>query len=256
MEINVALCQFPLIWQDPAANRDYFDNKLAALRPDTDVVILPEMFSTGFTMQPAAVPEEEAAITLVWMQEKARVYDTALVGSIVYPENDQFYNRLLFVEPGGQTYQYDKRHTFTLAGEHEVYTAGKTRLQLEFRGFVFCPMICYDLRFPVWSRNTEDYDVLLYVANWPAPRIGAWDSLLQARAIENMAYCIGVNRIGTDENGLQYTGHSAVYDSLGNRDLFCENEGIGYTTLSRTGIMENREKLRFLDDRDSFNLLG
>jgi len=159
------------------------------------------------------------------------------------------------VEPDGSYQYYDKRHTFTLAGEHQVYRAGTKRLIVDYRGFRICPMVCYDLRFPVWARNTEHYDVLVYVANWPKPRIVAWDSLLKARAIENLAYCVGVNRIGSDALDNDYLGHSAVYDCLGKRLRFSEKEEIIFAVLSKAHVDTTRKKLNFLADRDHFNLL-
>jgi len=163
---------------------------------------------------------------------------------------------LYFVYPDGTFKTYDKRHTFTLARENETYAAGKQRLVLEYKGWKICPLICYDLRFPVWARNTEDYDLLIYVANWPKTRINAWDILLQARAIENMSFCIGVNRTGTDDNKHVYNGHTAVYDSLG-KALFendTESEFTKIVSLDKSHIIETREKLKFLQDRDSFSL--
>ncbi|WP_422857974.1 amidohydrolase [Flagellimonas sp. S174] len=253
--LKVALIQSPLIWEDPNANRKAFEKKMALVQTDVDLVILPEMFTTGFTMSPEKIDASEGIKTVNWMQKIAKELQIAIVGSIVFQEEEKFYNRLYFVKPDGECATYNKRHTFTLAGEHKKYESGETRVAVEFKGFRFCPLICYDLRFPVWARNTEDYDVLIYVANWPKPRISAWDTLLQARAIENMVYCIGVNRIGLDAKGHEYVGHSAVYDVLGNQLAFSDTEEILYTTLEKNHIQENRDRLRFLDDRDDFNLL-
>ncbi|MBT2160052.1 amidohydrolase [Zobellia barbeyronii] len=252
--LNVALVQTSLAWEDPKANREELDTKLEALTSDIDLIVLPEMFTTGFTMSPRNIEKEEGQRTLAWMQQKAKEKDVAMVGSIVFFENDAYTNRLLFVEPDGKTSIYDKRHTFTLAGEDKVYQAGKERLIVNYKGFKICPMICYDLRFPVWARNTEDYDVLIYVANWPEPRITAWDTLLKARAIENMTYCIGVNRIGSDEVGHKYPGHSVVFDGLGKELEFSVKEEIVTTSLSKKHIHEVRNKLKFLNDRDRFTL--
>ncbi len=253
--LNIALIQTQLYWENPTANRNMFSEKIATLRDDVDLVVLPEMFSTGFTMYPHHIDADEGPKTLAWMQEKAKTKRVAIIGSIIFQEREGFFNRLFAVLPDGSFFHYDKRHTFTLAGEHKVYRAGTSKLLFEYKGFTFCPLICYDLRFPVWARNVENYDVLIYVANWPKPRINAWDALLKARAVENMAYCIGVNRVGPDDSGYEYPGHSAVYDVLGNQLVFSEKEEILYTGLSRTHIDTNREKLRFLEDRDQFNLL-
>lgn len=255
-ELQIALIQSPLSWEQPEVNRKAFSRKLEMLADRTDLVVLPEMFTTGFTMTPEHINEEEGHRTLVWMQAEAAKTNAAICGSMVFREDGHYYNRLFFVGPEGEQLTYDKRHTFTLAGEHKVYTAGRSKQLIEYRGFRICPLICYDLRFPVWSRNVEGYDLLLYVANWPGPRVQAWDALLKARAIENMAYCAGVNRVGTDTNGHVYVGHSAVYDALGNNLVFSEEETILYTGLSLAHIRETRESLKFLNDRDAFTLAG
>ncbi|WP_411029095.1 amidohydrolase [Spongiimicrobium sp. 3-5] len=253
-KLNVALIQSSLAWEAPQENRDAFSRKLEGLPPEVDLVVLPEMFSTGFTMTPQHVESNEGKNTLEWMIKMAGQKGCALVGSLSFAENGTYSNRLFFVEPNGEYHFYDKRHTFTLAGEDKVYRAGKQRLIVNYRGFKICPLICYDLRFPVWARNTELYDVVLYVANWPEPRISAWDTLLKARAIENMAYCIGVNRIGSDALGHRYPGHSAVYDMLGEQLGYATKETIIYATLDKTKLIETRKKLNFLADRDQFNL--
>lgn len=253
-ELSVALVQTQLAWESPARNIEYLAQRLSGIPGTVDLVILPEMFSTGFTMEPGNLTREQAEITLRWMQETAYEYQYALTGSMVWPDGGRYYNRLFFVHSNGTFETYDKRHTFTLAGEDKVYASGNSHLIASCKGFKICPMICYDLRFPVWSRNTMDYDVLLYVANWPATRVSAWDALLKARAIENMSYCIGVNRVGNDPNGLEYVGHSAIYDPLGERLVFSDKEEVLIGTLNRDRIDANRSKLRFLDDRDTFTL--
>ena len=253
--IKIAVVQARLVWENPSKNRALFAEKIKATATDVDVIILPEMFTTGFTMNPDNIALSEDAATLNWMRQMANESGSAIVGSIVYREKEQNYNRLFFVNPDGSASSYDKRHTFTLAGEDKKYNAGTEQLLVSYKGFTFCPLICYDLRFPIWSRNTMDYDVLLYVANWPNTRIDAWDTLLKARAIENMAYSIGVNRIGTDANGLSYTGHSAVYDTLGKQLSFSDGEDVLEVTLSKKHIIETRQKLGFLNDRDAFSLL-
>ena len=254
--LNIALIQTHLHWEDPASNRKMFKEKIAGIPSDVDVIVLPEMFTSGFTMKPVHLEASEGGITLKWMQDLAKAKDAAVVGSIVFQVADQFFNRLFFVHPDDANESYDKKHTFTLAGEDQVYEAGNEKLILEYKGFKICPLICYDLRFPVWSRNVEDYDVLIYVANWPKKRIAAWDTLLKARAIENMAYCIGVNRVGLDGADFEYTGHSAVYDVLGEQLCYSEKEEVLYATLDKAHIQDTRKQLRFLEDRDSFNLIG
>lgn len=253
-KLNLALIQSHLIWEDPEANRKMFDEKIEAISEDIDLIVLPEMFSTGFTMNPNHIDPSEGATTLKWMQKKAVEKNTAIVGSIICHEDGKNYNRLYFVYPDGEFKQYDKKHTFTLAGEDKVFNAGNSKTIIEFKDFKLFPLICYDLRFPVWARNVDNYDALIYVANWPTPRIQAWDTLLKARAIENMAYCIGVNRIGTDGLGYDYSGHSAAYNVLGDKIVFTDVEEIVYATLDKKHIDSTREKLKFLEDRDQFNL--
>ncbi|RDY59604.1 nitrilase family protein [Flagellimonas nanhaiensis] len=252
--LKLALVQSSLHWENPEANRKMFSEKINSLSEDTQMVVLPEMFSTGFTMSPQNIKESEGPKTVKWMQKMATDCGVALVGSIVFSENGKNYNRLYFVHPDGTFQQYDKKHTFTLAGEDAVYTSGNSKLIVEYEGFRLCPLICYDLRFPVWARNVEDYDALIYVANWPKPRIDAWNTLLKARAIENMAYSVGVNCIGEDALGYKYPGHSAVYDALGNQVVFSNEEGICYAVLDKEHIDFNRNKLKFLQDRDEFSL--
>lgn len=253
-ELKITLVQSPLFWEDPERNRKMFSKKLDTISNEVDLIVLPEMFTTAFTMHPQSINEKEGIKTVEWMQRQAAKKNAALVGSIVFQEDGKYFNRLYFVEPDGGINTYDKRHTFTLAGEDKVYNAGGKKVLVEYKGFRFYPLICYDLRFPVWSRNTENYDVLLYVANWPKPRIAAWDTLLRARAIENMAYCIGVNRIGRDDTGHEYVGHSAVYDCLGEQLVFSDKEIVLQATLSKEHIETTRNKLKFLDDRDHFIL--
>ena len=253
-ELKIALIQTVLVWENPAQNRLNFSKAIESISESIDLIVLPEMFSTGFTMNASAVAETMQGDTVKWMKDIAAKKEVGLVGSVVIKEDNNFYNRLLFVLPSGEIEHYDKRHTFTLAGEDKVFTSGIEKRIVNYRGWKICPLVCYDLRFPVWSRNVEDYDLLIYVANWPKPRISAWDTLLKARAIENMSYCIGVNRVGLDENNHEYPGHSAVYDSLGEPiSKFKENaEQIEIITLSKNHLINVREKLRFLDDKDSF----
>ena len=194
--------------------------------------------------------------TIQWLIEIAHKQKIAITGSIIIKENGAYYNRLVFVQPNGEVVSYDKRHLFTLAQEHQNFSPGTKAICVTYKGWKIKPLICYDLRFPVWSRNTEDYELLLYVANWPKPRIHAWDTLLQARAIENMCYVAGVNRIGADNEGHQYIGHSAVYDMLGG-GITTKNEErdqIIYATLDKSKLETTRNKLSFLSDRDSFAL--
>ncbi len=253
-ELKVALVQTELIWEDPDRNMEQLESLIQEVPSTVDLVVLPEMFTSGFTMTPETMPKEQGQHALQWMLSLAAQNKVAVTGSVVFFDEGTYYNRLFFARPNGTFEQYDKRHTFTLAGEHQKYTKGGHKLIVEYRGFKICPLICYDLRFPVWSRNVEDYDVLLYVANWPAPRIKAWDILLQARAVENMAYTIGVNRIGTDQNGHEYVGHSAAYDALGNTLVHSKKAELLYVTLAKDHLLETRQKLGFLKDRDQFHM--
>ena len=252
--LNVALVQTTLAWENPKANRTHIEDKVSSIT--ADLIVLPEMFSSGFTMNASEVSETMDGETITWLKTLSKTKNAAIVGSLVITENNNYYNRLVFVEPNGTLTTYDKRHTFTLAGEHKVYTAGSEKTNIDYKGFKICPLVCYDLRFPVWARNSENYDVLIYVANWPKVRIAAWDALLKARAIENMSYCIGVNRVGLDGNNYEYSGHSAVYDVLGHRmDSIPESiETVEVVTLEKSHITKYRERLGFLKDRDTFNL--
>jgi predicted amidohydrolase len=253
--MKIALIQTPLAWENPTENRSHLVQQITGFMEDVDLIVLPEMFASGFTMNPKAVAETMQGETISWLQHLAKAKDCAITGSLVIEENGNYYNRLVFVFPSGDIKTYDKRHLFTLAGEDKVYTAGIDKLIVEYKGFRICLLVCYDLRFPVFSRNVEDYDVLLYVANWPKPRVNAWDILLKARAVENMCYTIGVNRIGTDNNHLEYVGHSQAVDFLGNYLLEPqETEGVFIVKLDKNKMLETRSKLAFLNDKDTFEI--
>lgn len=254
--MQVSFIQSPLVWENPQANRNYFTDAIADVPVDTNLIVLPEMFTSGFTMNPKAVAESMQGETMQWLQLLAQSRNCAITGSLVITEGDQYYNRLVFVYPSGVIQTYDKKHLFTLSGEHEVYTAGTEKVVVEYMGWRICPFICYDLRFPVFSRNNVNYDLLLYVASWPKTRTNAWDILLQARAVENMCYAIGVNRIGADANGYEYIGHSQAIDYLGKALVSPkEDEGVFTTILDKDALLETRQKLNFLNDQDAFHLL-
>lgn len=255
-QLKVAIIQSNLVWENPKQNRKNFSEKIEAITDQVDIIVLPEMFSTGFSMNASAVAETMDGKTVAWMQKKAVQTNAAIVGSLIISEDNNFYNRLLFVEPSGIITQYDKRHTFTFGGEDKVYASGTNKLIIDYKGWKICPLICYDLRFPVWARNAENYDLLIYVASWPKPRIVAWDTLLKARAIENMSYCIGVNRVGEDKEQIEHCGHSAVYDVLGNNitPIKPNKEHVEIVTLDKNHISYYRNKLRFLNDRDVFTV--
>ena len=253
--MKVALVQSSIVWEDPKSNRYFYEEKINALTEPVDLIVLPEMFTTGFTMNPSAVAETMQGETMQWLQSLAKAKKCAVTGSLIIIEGENFFNRLVFVFPNGELQFYDKRHLFTLAGEDKVYTSGKEKLIVDYLGWKICPLVCYDLRFPVFARNTENYDLLLYVANWPKPRINAWDILIKARSVENMCYTIGVNRVGLDSNNLEYIGHSQVVDYLGNSILEPqESEAVFIVELNKDKMLETRKKLGFLNDLDSFEI--
>lgn len=256
-QLKVACIQIDLVWEDAKANRKNFKEKFEELPQDIDLIVLPEMFTTGFTMNAETVAETMDGKTIEWMKKHAQKLEAAIMGSLIIKENDQYFNRMVFVFPDGFLTTYDKRHTFSLAGEDKVFTAGNEKVIIAYKGWKLCPLICYDLRFPVWSRNTAEYDVVIYVANWPKPRITAWDALLKARAIENMSYAIGVNRVGLDKNQNEYCGHSAIYDVLGNNmnTIRPSREQLEVVTLEKKHITYYRDKLKFLNDKDSFTIV-
>jgi predicted amidohydrolase len=217
MSFRISIAQQPLAWHEPPANRAHFAAVLAPLAGATDLVILPEMFTTGFTMEPDRYAEAAEGETRAWLLEQAGLLDAAVGGSVAVHDHGRYYNRFMLALPGGPTYWYDKRHLFRMAGEHRKYDGGDHALIIEWRGVRLCPLVCYDLRFPVWSRRRPalDYDLLVYSANWPAARRFAWSALLRARAIENQAFVAGVNRVGEDGKGIAYAGDSVVLDFTG-----------------------------------------
>jgi omega-amidase len=254
--MKIALVQTSLAWENPMENRSHLGQKINGFMEDVDLIVLPEMFSSGFTMNPKEVAETMEGETVLWLQHLAKAKNAAIMGSLVIEENGNYFNRLIFVFPDGEMQTYDKRHLFSLAGEHQCYTAGKDKLIVEYKGFKICPLICYDLRFPVFSRNTEDYDLLVYLANWPKIRTNAWDILLKARAVENMCYTIGVNRIGIDASNHEYIGHSQAVDFLGDYIMEPkETDGVFFIELDKERLLETRKKLAFLDDRDKFEII-
>jgi predicted amidohydrolase len=257
MSFRVSIVQQPLVWQDAAANRAHFTEVLAPLAGKTDLVVLPEMFTTGFTMQPEQLAEPADGPTREWLLAQANALDAAVGGSVAVEEGGQYFNRFMLAIPGGPTYWYDKRHLFRMGGEHRHYDAGDHALIVEWRGARLCPLVCYDLRFPVWSRRRPelDYDVVIYAANWPAARRFAWSALLRARAIENQAYCVGVNRVGDDGHGIAHAGESAVLDFMGQPLLELQEKALVATVpLDIEAGRGWRDKFPAHLDADAFTL--
>lgn len=260
--MNITLLQTDLHWQNPVANRAMLEERIFGLPTPTDLIVLPEMFTTGFTMDARAVAEPMNLTTFRWMRQMAAQTGAVVTGSYVVQEGGRFYNRLVWMEPDGSFDTYDKRHLFRMAGEDHTYTAGTRRIVKEWKGWRICPLICYDLRFPVWSRNKViapnqlDYDLLLYVANWPAVRRQPWNTLLQARAIENLSYVAGVNRVGADGNGMLHSGDSAIIDFKG-EVVFRETdvETTHQQPLSLGELRAFRAKFPAYLDADGFRLL-
>ncbi|MBF9221959.1 amidohydrolase [Hymenobacter ruricola] len=256
-DLTVSFLQTELHWQDAAANRASLDLALARLDAPTDLIVLPEMFTTGFSMDAATLAEPMDGPTVAWLRAHAAAHNAVVTGSVIIEEGGAYYNRLLWVRPDGSLSYYNKRHLFTLAGEQHTYTPGRTRLVEEWRGWRICPLVCYDLRFPVWSRNqpAAPYDLLLYVANWPAVRRTAWTTLLRARAIENVACALGVNRIGHDGPGHVYSGDSALLDAQGNYLVEAHDQaGIFTHALRRAELDGFRARFAALNDGDAFEL--
>ena len=256
--LTITIIQTNLFWEDKTANLNMLQQKIEGIKEKTEVVILPEMFSTGFSMKPENLAETMEGNTIQWMKEVASKNRIILTGSVIIKENGNYYNRLIWMLPNGQVGKYDKRHLFAFAGEHEHYSPGKKRLIASVKGWKINLQICYDLRFPVWARqspgeNDLKYDVLINVANWPQKRNIAWNTLLQARAIENQCFVVGVNRVGEDGNKNIYLGDSQIIDPLGevlfHRSL---DETVATFTLSKDTIAKVRDQFPFLNDADHF----
>ena len=252
--INVTLIQSDIIWEDRISNLKKYQEKINQIE-STDLIILPEMFTTGFSMSPKNISENMNGETIQWMKQNAHKMNSAICGSIIIEEDSKYFNRFIWVNPDGSIHHYDKRHLFSFAGENENYTPGNEKIIIEYKGWKICPLICYDLRFPVWSRNSEDYDLLIYVANWPDKRKSAWKSLLTARAIENQCYVIGVNRVGEDSKNY-YSGDSSLINALG--ETLYTNSHIEETysnTISKYDLNKIRTQLPFLNDKDNFKII-
>lgn len=254
--LRVSALQFNLVWEDKAANIQAIEKFWNELPADRHLIVLPEMFSTGFSMRPSEFAETMDGATVQWMRKRAVQSGAYIAGSLIIQENDSYYNRLICVTPLGDTMQYDKRHLFSMAGEEQYYSAGKSRDCWNILGWRILPQICYDLRFPVWSRNDQDYDAVLYPANWPERRNEAWKTLLRARSIENQAYVVGVNRIGLDGNDVDHSGDSVILSPLGAAlsELKPHQEGWLHAEWKREELDHVRKAFPFLRDRDVFSV--
>ena len=264
--LTVSLIQSNLHWEDKSANLQMFEEKILFLKEKTELVILPEMFNTGFSMNPVQLAEQMEGKTVQWMKRIAKQKNIILTGSLIIEENGNYFNRLVWMLPNGQYGIYDKRHRFAFAGEDQQFAAGEKRLIASVKGWRINLMVCYDLRFPVWARQQPDvsanessleYDLLIYVANWPERRIHAWNTLLQARAIENQCYAIGVNRVGNDGHNIYYNGNSMIIDPLG-QIIYqkSEDEDVYTYTFEKQKLEEVRAKFPFWKDADEFQILN
>jgi len=253
--LTVSIIQADLHWHDAARNREQFAAVIQSIDQETDLIVLPEMFTTGFTMDAETFAEKMDGESIAWMTETAAATNASICGSLIIEESGNYFNRFVHASADGNLHTYDKRHLFRLANEQHHFTPGTVRTKFEINGFRICPMVCYDLRFPVWSRNRDDYDVLLYVANWPSPRQFAWDTLLRARAIENLSYVVGVNRSGIDGNDMPYSGGSCVVDFLG-ADLASlqDKNGVETVVLDKQTLMDFRQRFAFDQDADTFSV--
>ena len=254
-DLSVSIIQSPLHWRDAPANRAHFDSLIADIKTPTDLVVLPETFTTGFTMDAAACAETMDGDTVAWMKLLAQDFQMTLCGSLIIEESGDYYNRLIWTFPDGKIGHYDKRHLFRMVDEHKHFSAGSERPIFKLNGWRIRPLICYDLRFPVWSRGIDDFDLMVVIANWPAARQTAWQVLLPARAVENQCYVAGVNRCGEDGNGVAYAGDSIIGDYLGGTLASIGTEpGIISAELSMSALNRYREKFPAYMDGDQFEI--
>jgi len=285
-DLFVTVIQTDLYWENPTANLANLEEKIAQINTHTDLIILPEMFNTGFTMKTKQVAEPMNFTTFKWLRQQAKKANAVVTGSFIVKEGEQYFNRLIWMRPDGSFEKYDKRHLFRMGNEHLTFTGGTERIIVELKGWKICPLICYDLRFPVWSRNSQvksqmlkvrsqnleiqaenfpdpqlttydslTYDLIIYIANWPSARSQVWDTLLQARAIENQSYCIGVNRVGNDGMGLHYSGNSAVIDFKGNPIFYQKDTEVVHNhVLSLQELSDFRNKFPAYLDADEFTI--
>ena len=252
--LQLALIQADLAWEDKATNLQFFEDEIGKIK--ADIIFLPEMFTTGFSMKPEAFAEEMDGQSVNWMKTQASKSNAVITGSIIIEDNGNYYNRLVWAQPNGEIITYNKRHLFSYAGEEKHYKAGSDRLIINYKGWKIFPQVCYDLRFPVWSRNNLDYDLAFYVANWPERRSYPWTTLLKARAIENQCFLVGLNRVGDDGNGVSHSGDSMVIDPLGEPKASCTPGKVEtlLVEVSKEELDKVRNRFRFLADRDDFEL--
>lgn len=254
-KLNIRLYQADIVWQDAELNIKKLEKQIPTLKK-VDILICPEMYTTGFSMSVQNCAEKFPGASTKSIIDIAKKSNTAIVCSLIVSENGEYFNRLLFVFPDGKYEYYDKRHLFTMGEEDKYYTAGTKRLIIDYKGWKICPLICYDLRFPVWSRNDCNYDLLIYVANWPDSRRDVWNTLLRARAIENQTYVVGVNRVGKDGMGLKYSGDSILINAKGQDVLSFKQNEESYkdVEIDKTDLINFRDKFPVLNDRDDFTV--
>lgn len=254
--LAVTIVQADIRWQNIDENLVYFSTLLSQIEKTTDLIVLPEMFTTGFTLETQSMAEKTDSKALAWMKQKAQLYNASIIGSIIFEENKQYFNRLFFVKPDASYQYYDKKHLFRMGDEQLKFTPGNRNILVDSNDWKIRPLICYDLRFPVWARNTDNYDMLVYIANWPHARSEQWITLLRARAMENQCYVVGVNRVGTDGNNWIYSGNSLVINPFGkilNQNM-SNGEFVETVELSMDDLNKYRESFPVLLDRDSFTL--
>lgn len=251
-DLRVSTIQADLHWEDKQENLKMFEMLIKNITEPTDLVLLPEMFSTGFSMRANDLAEPLDGDTVKWMLRIAREKNAAIAGSIIIKENNNYYNRLIFVQSDETIQWYNKHHLFSMGDEHKYYTPGSERLQVEYKSWKLNFVVCYDVRFGAWVQNNKEnpYDALIVLANWPEKRMEHWDSILKARAIENQSYVIGVNRIGNDGNGIPHTGHTSIYHPFGTNEYYSEQAEVHTHVLSRHEVTLNRRQFPFLKDMD------
>lgn len=256
--LNITLIQTSLYWEDREKNIQHFTDKINSIVDSTDIIVLPEMFTTGFSMNSGMLAETMDGKTVQWMKQMAKKKNCAITGTIIIKENNSYYNRLFFVKEDGNISCYDKRHLYRMGNENNHFSPGEKRIIIEYKGWRICPLICYDLRFPVWSRNKNDYDLLIYTASWPEVRVEVWNILLKARALENQVYVAGLNRIGSDGMNLTYTGNSGVYSPKAQllSSIQPNEDRIETITLSKDKLVDFRAKYPVGLDADNFEIIN